>query len=107
MPVLWWALAAVWLVRDVYGNLLTADRPDARALMVAGGHWLHDPSAIYSEAERALSSTGYVPGFGFIKPPAAAMPGGPGGPVGPGRAEWRTVASSRSPSPRGARIGAR
>ena len=78
-PLLWWAIAAVWLVRDLYGNLVTPDRPDARALMVAGGRWLHDPSAIYSEAERALSFTGYVPlpGFGFIKPPAAAMLGAP------------------------------
>ena len=74
-PLLWWALAAVWLIRDVYGNLVTLDRPDARALMVAGGNWLHHPSAIYSAAEEALSRTGYVPVFGFIKPPAAAMLG--------------------------------
>lgn len=76
-PILWWALAAVWLVRDVYGNIVTPDRPDARALMLAGSRWLHDPSAIYSEAERALASTGYVPVFGFIRPPAAAMLGAP------------------------------
>ena len=76
-PLLWWALAAVWLIRDVYGNLVTPDRPDARALMVAGSRWLHNPSAIYSEAEHALSYTGYVPVFGFIKPPAAAMLGAP------------------------------
>ena len=76
-PLLWWALAAVWLIRDVYGNLVTLDRPDARALMVAGSRWLHNPSAIYSEAENALSYTGYVPVFGFIKPPAAAMLGAP------------------------------
>ena len=76
-PILWWALAAVWLIRDVYGNLVAPDRPDARALMVAGGRWLHDPSAIYSEAEHALAYTGYVPVFGFIRPPAAAMLGAP------------------------------
>lgn len=76
-PLLWWAIAAVWLVRDVYGNLVTPDRPDARALMLAADRWLHNPSAIYSEAERALSSTGFVPVFGFIKPPAAAMLGAP------------------------------
>jgi hypothetical protein len=72
-PLLWWAIAAVWLVRDLYGNLLTQDRPDARALMAAGSAWLHDPSAIYAEAARALAQTGMVPVFGFIKPPPAAM----------------------------------
>src|SRR5690349_21770095 len=35
-PLLWWAIAAVWLIRDVYGNLLAPDRPDARALVDAG-----------------------------------------------------------------------
>jgi hypothetical protein len=72
-PLLWWAIAAVWLVRDLYGNLLTPDRPDARALMEAGTAWLHDPSAIYAGAARALAQTGMVPVFGFIKPPPAAM----------------------------------
>jgi hypothetical protein len=72
-PLLWWALAAVWLVRDVYGNLLAPDRPDARALVEAGAAWLHDPAAIYSAAAGALARTGMVPVFGFIKPPAAAM----------------------------------
>lgn len=74
-PLLWWALAAVWLVRDVYGNLLAPDRPDARALIVAGNRWLHDPQAIYSEAAHSLAATGLVPVFGFIRPPAAAMLG--------------------------------
>ncbi|HET9781223.1 MAG TPA: glycosyltransferase 87 family protein [Candidatus Dormibacteraeota bacterium] len=72
-PFLWWALAAVWLVRDVYGNLLAPDRPDARALLAAGSAWLHDPAAIYAGAAHALAETGFVPVFGFIKPPAAAM----------------------------------
>lgn len=74
-PLLWWALAAVWLVRDVYGNLLAPDRPDARALILAGNRWLHDPQAIYSEAAHSLAATGLVPVFGFIRPPAAAMLG--------------------------------
>ena len=72
-PLLWWALAAVWLVRDLYGNLFTPDRPDARALVAAGSAWLHNPTAIYAGAARALAQTGMVPVFGFIKPPAAAM----------------------------------
>lgn len=72
-PFLWWAIAAVWLVRDLYGNLLTPDRPDARALLAAGFAWLHDASAIYAGAAQALSRTGMVPVFGFIKPPPAAM----------------------------------
>ena len=76
-PLLWWALAVVWLVRDVYGNVIAPDRPDARALMVAGSDWLHQPSAIYSSTERVLSTTGYVPAFGFVKPPVAAMLGAP------------------------------
>jgi hypothetical protein len=72
-PLLWWAIAAVWLIRDVYGNLLAPDRPDARALVGAGYAWLHDPPAIYAGAAHALARTGMVPVFGFIKPPAAAM----------------------------------
>ena len=76
-PLLWWAIAAVWLIRDVYGNLLAPDRPDARALVDAGYAWLHDPPAIYAEAAHALATTGLVPVFGFIKPPAAAMLGAP------------------------------
>jgi hypothetical protein len=76
-PLLWWAIAAVWLVRDVYGNLLAPDRPDARALILAGNRWLHDPHAIYSEAAHALATTGFVPVFGLIRPPAGAMLGAP------------------------------
>ena len=76
-PLLWWAIAAVWLIRDVYGNLLAPDRPDARALILAGDRWLHDPQAIYSEAAHALATTGLVPVFGLIRPPAAAMLGAP------------------------------
>jgi len=76
-PLLWWAIAAVWLIRDVYGNLLAPDRPDARALILAGNRWLHDPQAIYSEAAHALATTGLVPVFGLIRPPAAAMLGAP------------------------------
>ncbi|HKC20837.1 MAG TPA: glycosyltransferase family 87 protein [Candidatus Dormibacteraeota bacterium] len=76
-PLLWWALAAVWLVRDVYGNLVAPDRPDARALVDAGSAWLHDPPAIYAAAAAALAKTGLVPVFGFIKPPPAAMLGAP------------------------------
>jgi len=76
-PLLWWAIAAVWLIRDVYGNLLAPDRPDARALLLAGNRWLHNPQAIYSEAAHALAATGLVPVFGLIRPPAAAMLGAP------------------------------
>jgi Glycosyltransferase family 87 len=76
-PLLWWAIAAVWVVRDLYGNLLAPDRPDARALIQAGNRWLHDPQAIYSGAAHSLATTGLVPVFGLIRPPPAAMLGAP------------------------------
>lgn len=60
-------------MRDLYGNILAPDRPDARALLAAGSAWLHDPATIYAGAAHALATTGLVPVFGFIKPPAAAM----------------------------------
>jgi len=72
-PQLWWALAAVWLVRDVVGNVLTTYRPDARSVIPAGDRWLHDPAAIYAETARHLAETGLVPVTGLIRPPAAAM----------------------------------
>jgi len=72
-PQLWWALAAVWLVRDVVGNVLTTYRPDARSVIQAGDRWLHDPAAIYAETARHLAETGLVPVTGLIRPPAAAM----------------------------------
>ena len=73
LPHLWWALAAVWLVRDVAGNLITTERPDARSVVQAGARWLHDPAAIYAETARHLAATGLVPVTGLIRPPAAAM----------------------------------
>ncbi len=72
-PLLWWTLAAVWLVRDVYGNAVTADRPDASSVLQAGDRWLHDPAAIYADTAAHLARTGLVPVTGLIKPPAAAM----------------------------------
>ena len=76
-PLLWWALAAVWLVRDVYGNLVTTERPDARSVIQAGDRWLHDPAAIYADTARHLAQTGLVPVTGLLRPPAAAMLGAP------------------------------
>ena len=76
-PLLWWALAAVWLVRDIYGNLVPTDRPDARSVIQAGSRWLHDPSAIYADTARHLAETGLVPVTGLLRPPAAAMLGAP------------------------------
>ena len=76
-PLLWWAISGVWLVRDVYGNLQPAGRPDARSLIQAGDRWLHDPSAIYADTARHLAQTGLVPVTGLIRPPAAAMLGAP------------------------------
>jgi hypothetical protein len=73
LPQLWWALAAVWLVRDVVGNVLTTQRPDATSVIQAGYRWLHDPGAIYAETARHLAETGLVPVTGLIRPPAAAM----------------------------------
>jgi len=72
-PLLWWAIAAVFLVRDVAGNLLTTRRPDAESVIQAGYRWLHDPAAIYAETARHLAVTGLVPVRGLIRPPAAAM----------------------------------
>ena len=76
-PLLWWAIAAVFLVRDVVGNILTTDRPDARSVIQAGDRWLHDPAAIYADTARHLAQTGLVPVTGLIRPPAAAMLGAP------------------------------
>lgn len=72
-PILWWALAGVWLVRDVVGNLQTIQRPDASSVIQAGDRWLHDPSAIYADTARHLAQTGLVPVTGLIRPPAAAL----------------------------------
>jgi glycosyl transferase family 87 len=72
-PLLWWAIAAVWLVHDVVGNALTTQRPDASSVIQAGYRWLHDPSAIYADTARHLAQTGLVPVTGLIRPPAAAM----------------------------------
>jgi Glycosyltransferase family 87 len=72
-PLLWWAIAAVFLVRDVVGNLMTAYRPDAASVIQAGDRWLHDPAAIYADTARHLSQTGLVPVTGLLRPPAAAM----------------------------------
>jgi hypothetical protein len=76
-PLLWWGIAAVFLVRDVIGNLLTAQRPDASSVIQAGDRWLHDPAAIYADTARHLAQTGLVPVTGLIRPPAAAMLGAP------------------------------
>ncbi len=73
LPLLWWAIAAVFLVRDVVGNILTSQRPDASSVIQAGYRWLHDPSAIYADTARYLAHTGLVPVTGLIRPPAAAM----------------------------------
>lgn len=72
-PLLWWAIAAVFFVRDVVGNILTTQRPDASSVIQAGYRWLHDPAAIYAETARHLHDTGLVPVTGLIRPPAAAM----------------------------------
>jgi hypothetical protein len=72
-PLLWWAIAAVFFVRDVVGNVLTTQRPDASSVIQAGYRWLHDPAAIYAETARHLHDTGLVPVTGLIRPPAAAM----------------------------------
>jgi Glycosyltransferase family 87 len=72
-PMLWWLVAAVFFVRDVVGNLLTAYRPDAASVIQAGHRWLTDPSAIYADTAKHLAETGLVPVTGLIRPPAAAM----------------------------------
>ena len=72
-PLLWWAIAAVWLVHDVMGNVLTPQRSDATSVIQAGYRWLHDPAAIYADTARHLAQTGLVPVTGLIRPPAAAM----------------------------------
>jgi hypothetical protein len=76
-PLLWWGIAAVFLVRDVVGNVLTTRRPDASSVIQAGDRWLHDPAAIYAETARHLAQTGLVPVIGLLRPPAAAMLGAP------------------------------
>jgi hypothetical protein len=53
-PLLWWALAAVWLVRDVIGNVMTTQRSDVRSVIQAGYRWLHDPGAFYADTGRCL-----------------------------------------------------
>ena len=72
-PLFWWAIAAVWLVHDVVGNVLTTQRPDASSVLQAGYRWLRDPAAIYADTARHLAQTGLVPVTGLIRPPAAAM----------------------------------
>jgi Glycosyltransferase family 87 len=75
-PLLWWAIAAAFLVRDVVGNLMTTYRPDAASVILAGQRWLHDPAAVYAETARHLAQTGLVPvSGGLIRPPATAMLG--------------------------------
>src|SRR5690349_6888035 len=71
--MLWWLVAAVFLVRDVAGNLLTGYRPDAASVIQAGHRWLTDPPAVYADTARHLAETGLVPVTGLIRPPAAAM----------------------------------
>ncbi len=71
--LLWWGIAAVFLVRDVAGNLMTGERPDATSVIQAGHRWLHDPAAIYRDTARHLAQTGLVPVTGLIRPPASAM----------------------------------
>ena len=73
MPILWWALALVFFLHDLIGNLGDQNRPDARSVIQAGDRWLHDPAAIYAETARHLADTGLVPVTGLIRPPAAAM----------------------------------
>jgi len=73
MPILWWALALVFFLHDLIGNLGDQNRPDAASVIQAGGRWLHDPAAIYAETARHLAQTGLVPVTGLIRPPAAAM----------------------------------
>ena len=74
--MLWWAIAAVFLVRDVVGNVMTTYRPDAESVILAGQRWLHDPAAVYAETARHLAQTGLVPvSGGLIRPPATAMLG--------------------------------
>jgi len=72
-PVLWWAVAIVWLVRDVVGNVGPGGRPDAFSVLQAGDRWLHDPAAIYADTARHLAETGLVPVIGLLRPPVAAM----------------------------------
>jgi hypothetical protein len=72
-PLLWWAIAFVWLVRDIVGNLGPAGRPDAFSVLQAGGRWLNDPAAIYADTARHLAQTGLVPVIGLLRPPVAAM----------------------------------
>lgn len=73
-PPLWWAMATVWLVRDVVGNVMTPSRPDASSVLLAGYRWLHDPAAVYAGTAHQLALTGLVPvSGGLIRPPATAM----------------------------------
>lgn len=72
-PLLWWAIALVFLVRDVVGNIMTTYRPDAASLIQAGDRWLHNPAAIYADTAHHLAQTGLVPVTGLIRPPASAM----------------------------------
>lgn len=76
-PLLWWAIAAGMLARDVAYNLLPNGRPDAYSVVQAGYRWLHDPAAIYAGTARHLHDTGFVPVIGLIRPPAVAMLGAP------------------------------
>src|SRR5258705_9917639 len=73
MPLLWWALALVFFLHDVIGNLGDQNRPDARSVIQAGQRWRHAAAAIYAETAQHLADTGLVPVTGLIRPPAAAL----------------------------------
>jgi hypothetical protein len=78
-PWLWWALAAVFGLRDLVLAIGADFRPDAVSLHNAAVRYLWDPAALYTESAEALARTGTlpVPGHAFLYPATAAWLGIP------------------------------
>jgi hypothetical protein len=78
-PWIWWALAAVFAVRDLVLAIGAESRPDALSLHTAAIRYLFDPGALYTESAQALARTGTlpVPGHAFLYPATAAWLGIP------------------------------
>jgi glycosyl transferase family 87 len=75
-PLLIWALAVVFAVRDLFFIVLAGRRPDPLGFVAAGRQLLHDPSHLYVPAAEALTRLHALPSpgglEGLFSPPALA-----------------------------------
>ncbi|MGH7902609.1 MAG: glycosyltransferase family 87 protein [Candidatus Dormibacteraceae bacterium] len=66
-------LTAVFALRALLLVVLAPGRPDGRALLAAGGAFVHDPSTVYAAAAATMARTGLLPLNGWLGPPAGAI----------------------------------